>query len=106
MLHSSLLTYEAAQAVGNANVAGTPNNDINPLFGHLQALSVPGTWFDDDRWMLVDVHNESRRPVLVQIRLAPTLYIDDDVKRFIRTYSWRARYDVAPYDWTAAIRGA
>lgn len=102
------LEREAFQIVGNPNVWGTANRDLNPYQGRTTLLVAPGSWLDSTSWMLVDNSQARQRPVYLQVRQAPQLVQWDEEKGGdggTRYFKWHARYNGFYGDWRLAAQG-
>jgi hypothetical protein len=107
LIYPSDLIDEAAQIISNPEKAGTGNRDKNPFAGKTRGIEAPGGWLDTTAWFLVD-DSTPQKPLYIQNRMAPTLYMDYDPKAAdggVWYFIWRARYTIFPGDWRLVIQG-
>lgn len=110
--HTLLITgvdneRRAAQITSNREDYATNNRAENPYAGKVKSLIVPGNWFSTTAWVLVD-DSQTRKPVYLQVRQAPSLSVvdkEDAPDGGLRTFIWKARYNVFYGDWRLAILG-
>lgn len=99
------LEVTGSQITMNRELAGTSNRDMNPYAGNVRMLVAPGAWLTSTAWYIVDENMEA--PLIIQNRTNPSLVIWDDnfQGHGVRYYKWISRYNIAPGNWRAILRG-